>query len=96
MVKLHFQTTAEFEGLFKRKNREVTDTIVSAVGESIAKRKKTALLFEVSFDDVEIAYEISLPEKEWSAALQSCLDHYHSLKLSDEQIDTWKLLELIK
>ena len=49
-----------------------------------------------SFEDVEIAYEISLPSREWEVALQSCLDHYHSLSLTDKQIDTWKLLEVAR
>ena len=87
MVKLHFQNTEEFEGLFKRKNKEVTDAIVSGVQEAVMNRRKSALLFECSFDDIEIAYEISLPKAQWEVALDSCINHYHSLSLTDEQID---------
>jgi len=93
MIQLNFQNADEFEKLFKLKDKLVTDAIVEAIAEAMQDNKKTAKLFECSFEDVEIAYEISLPSREWEVALQSCLDHYHSLNLTDEQIDTWKLLE---
>ena len=93
MIQLNFQNADEFEKLFKLKDKLVTDAIVEAIAEAMQDNKKTAKLFECSLEDVEIAYEISLPSREWEVALQSCLDHYHSLSLTDEQIDTWKLLE---
>ena len=96
MVKLHFKSTEEFEKLFKVKDKEVTDAIVQSVEQAMKENKKVADLFEVSFEDAEIGYMISLPSREWAHALQSCLDHYHSLSLSDEQIDCWKLLEAAK
>jgi hypothetical protein len=96
MIKLHFQTTEEFANLFKRKDKEVTDAIVQSVGEAVNRNKKSADLFEVSFEEAEVAYSISLPKAEWTVAVQSCLDHYHALSLTDEQIDTWKLLEIVK
>jgi len=96
MIQLNFQNAEEFEKLFKLKDKLVTDAIVEAIAEAMQGSKKTAKLFECSFEDVEIAYEISLPSREWEVALQSCLDHYHSLGLTDEQIDTWKLLEAAK
>ena len=96
MIQLNFSNAEEFEKLFKLKDKLVTDAIVDAIGEAMQGNKKTAPLFECSFEDVEIAYEISLPSREWEVALQSCLDHYHTLGLTDEQIDTWKLLEAAK
>lgn len=96
MVKLHFNNTEEFEKLFKVKDKEVTDAIVQAVEKAMKDNKKVADLFEVSFEDAEIGYQISLNSIEWPNALQSCLDHYHSLNLTDECIDTWKLLEASK
>ena len=96
MIKLHFETTEQFANLFKRKDKEVTDAIVQSVGEAVTKNRKSADLFEVSFEDAEVAYSISLPKTEWPVAVQSCLDHYHDLSLTDEQIDTWKLLEIVK
>ena len=96
MIGLHFNSAEEFANLFKRKDKEVTDAIVKSVSEAIQQRKKTADLFEVSFEEAEVAYSISLPRVEWPVALQSCLDHYHALNLTDEQIDTWKLLEIVK
>jgi len=96
VVKLHFKTTEEFEKLFKVRDKEVTDAIVSSVEQAMKENKKSADLFEVSFEDAEIGYTISLPAREWPHALQSCLDHYHVLNLTDQQIDTWKLLEAAK
>ena len=96
VVKLHFQNTNEFEKLFKVKDKEVTDAIVNGIQTAMQKNKRSADLFEVSFADTEIGYSISLPIAEWPVALQSCLDHYHALNMTDEQIDTWKLLEAAK
>jgi hypothetical protein len=96
MIKLNFNSAEEFEKLFKLKDKLVTDAIVQAIEEAMQGNKKTAKLFECSFENVEMAYEISLPSREWKVALQSCLDHYHVLGLTDEQIDTWKLLEAAK
>ena len=79
MIQLNFQSAEEFEKLFKLKDKLVTDAIVEAIAEAMQGNKKTARLFECSFENVEMAYEISLPAREWEVALQSCLDHYHQL-----------------
>jgi len=96
MVKLHLENTAEFETIFKSKKKDVTDAIISGIEKAMQDGKKTANLFEITFEDVEMMYEISLPRSQWQQAVQSALDHYHELELTDEQIDTWKLLEAIK
>lgn len=96
MVKLHFETTEEFEGLFKRKSKDVTDAIVSGISTAMQGGKNTALLFEITFEAAETAFEISLPRSQWTTALDSCLKHYEVLHLTDECIDTWKLLEAAK
>ena len=96
MVRLHFENTDEFETLFKNKSLSVTRTIVSGIEEAEMKRKKTALLFEITFDVQELSWEISLPRSQWQQALESCLDHLHKVGTADEQIDCWKLLEAIK
>lgn len=96
VVRLHFENTEDFEGLFKRKSLEVTRQIISGVEKAITNRKRTALLFEISFTEADNMFEISLPMKEWQPALQSCLDHLHHENLTNEQIDCWKLLELVK
>ena len=96
MVKFHFNTPEEFSTVFKRQNINVTNSIVTAIEKAIQERKKSALLFEITFEEHDNLYEISLPQSQWSTALQSCLDHYHALQMSDEAIDTWKLLEAAK
>ena len=51
MIKLHFESTHEFEKLFSSKNKEVTDGIVSGVENAIDKNKKVSFLFEVTFSN---------------------------------------------
>jgi len=96
MVKLHFNTTDEFEGLFKRKTLSVTRSIIQGIEKAVQNRKKTAPLFEITFEEVDMMYEISLPRSQWQFALENCLEHLHTEDLADEQIDCWKLLEAIK
>ena len=96
MVKLHFSTTEEFEGLFKRKTLSVTRSIVSGIEKAMQANKRTAPLFEITFDQVDMMYEISLPQSQWQHALESCLEHLHAQNLPDEEIDCWKLIELVK
>lgn len=96
MIKLHFNSTDEFETLFKSKTLSVTNAIVSGIEKGMMSGRKTALLFEISFEQVEMAYEISLPQSQWQVALENCLEYYHENDMTDEQIDTWKLLEAVK
>ena len=96
MVKLHFETPEQFETLFKRNNVDVTNHIVKGIEIAMSQGKKTAPLFEITFEEHDNLYEISLPQSQWTHALQSCLDHYHKLDMSDQAIDTWKLLEAAK
>lgn len=96
MVKLHFETTEEFEQLFKTKTLSVTRAIYSGIEEAVTNRKKTANLFQITFEQAEMMYDISLPFSQWQPALEKCLEHYHKEELSDEAIDCWKLLEAIK
>ena len=96
MVPLHFKNTDEFEILFKSKTLKVTDTIVSGIEKAMKENKKTAELFELTFEGNDTMYEVSLNKSEWKNALENCLDHYHQLELADQQIETWKLLEAAK
>lgn len=96
MVKLHFNSTDEFEGLFKRKSLSVTRSIISGIEKAIQSGKRTAPLFEISFEQVDMMYEISLPNSQWQTALENCLEHLHAEDLTDEQIDCWKLIEVVK
>ena len=96
MKKLHFESTEQFVTLFKTRTKDVTDAIVESIELAMNNSKRTALIFEITFEEAEMMYEISLPVSQWPVALQKCLDHYHELGLTDEQIDTWKLLEAAK
>jgi len=96
VVKLHFHNTDEFETLFKTKTLSVTKAIIQGIESAIMSNKKTANLFEITFSEVELMYEISLPQSQWINALENCLEHLHAEELTDEQIDCWKLIELVK
>jgi|TARA_R100000479_G_C6284354_1_gene164186 hypothetical protein len=96
MIKLHFESTHEFEKLFQSKNKEITDGMVQGIEQAMDKNKKVAFLFEITFTNGDHAYEITLSSHLWAEALQSCLDYYHAEGYSDEAIDCWKLLECAK
>lgn len=96
MVKLHFNSPEEFQSLFKRQEVKVTNAIVKGIETAMSQGKRSAPLFEITFEEHDNLYEISLPSSQWTTALQSCLDHYHALNMADESIDTWKLLEAAK
>lgn len=96
MVKLHFTSTDEFEGLFKRKSLPVTRSIIKGIEDAMQKNKRTAPLFEITFEQADNMFEISLPQNQWVTALESCLEHLHAQNLADEEIDCWKLLEAAK
>jgi hypothetical protein len=96
VAKLHFNSPEEFTATFKNKDVGVTNSIVRSIEKAMQDRKKTALLFEITFEEHDNLYEISLPQSQWAQALQSCLDFYHEAEMSDEAIDTWKLLEAAK
>jgi len=96
VVKLHFNSPEEFESLFRSRDVRVTKAIVQSIEEAMQDGARSARMFEVSFENTDLSYDISLPQKQWVQALQNSLDFYHSENLIDEQIDTWKLLELAK
>ena len=96
MTKLHFNTAAEFEKLFKNKTLEITTSIVESIREAGTLKKKSAKVFEISFSSSEMMYEITLPKSQWEVALSSCLKHYEELKMSDDCIDTWQLIDKLK
>lgn len=96
MVKLHFNSTDEFEGLFKSKSLSVTRSIIQGIEGAMQNNERTANLFQITFDQADMMYEISLPKSQWVTALESCLEHLHAQNLADEEIDCWKLLEAAK
>lgn len=96
MVKLHFTSTDQFETLFTKKTLAVTRSIIQGIETAMQKNKRSAQLFEISFEDADNMFEISLPQSQWTIALESCLEHLAAAELPDEQIDCWKLLEAAK
>ena len=95
-TKLHFNSVKEFDVLFKHKTLAVTRSIIQSIEGTMKTNKRSALLFEITFEDADCMYEISLPVSQWTTALESCLAHLHKEGLADEQIDCWKVLEAAK
>ena len=96
MKKMQFENTDEFERVFKTHDKEITDAIVEAINEAYQFQKKTAQLFEVSFVDAELVYEISLPSNQWEIALESCMDHYRNIGETDSSIDVYLLQKEVR
>ena len=96
MKKLHFENTGEFERVFKAKDEEVTDAMVEGINEAFSFQKKSAELFEITFQDIDIVYEITLPSTQWEIALETCLNHYRDLEQSDKAIDVYLLQKGIR
>jgi len=93
---MQFENTDEFERVFKKHDKEITDAIVEAINEAYQSQKKSAQLFEVSFVDAELVYEISLPSTQWELALESCMDHYRDIGETDSSIDVYLLQKEVR
>ena len=96
MRKLQFKTPEDFQEVFTSRKVMVTDAIVDSIEQAVMHNKKTANIFEVTFEEAEQLFEIALPLIEWVNALEAALDHYHEIEEADKCIDTWKLLEAVK
>ena len=59
-------------------------------------KEKSAQLFEITFKDADIVYDISLPSTQWEIALETCLEHYREMDLADKAIDTYLLQKDIR
>jgi hypothetical protein len=96
MKQLNFENTEEFERVFKNTDIEITDAIVSGIVEAFDKKVKTSDIFEITFDDAELAFEISLTSTQWELALESCLSFYTKAEESDKAIETYLLQKNIR
>ena len=96
MRKLQIESLEELEAIFREKSVDMTNNIREGIQEAIAKKKKTAILFEIEVDGLDTAFEISLTSKEWITALENCLKHYGEWEMGDEAIDTYLLIKELK
>ena len=96
MKKLAFQSPDEFNEYFQGKNPELTNLIVNAIREAMSFNKKSAQLFEISFDGVDTIFDISLTKSQWVVALENCLSHYEEWSMGDDAIDTYLLIKDVK
>ena len=95
-MKFTFQDIKEFENLFQKPNEKVAAGIVEGIQKSFKSKKKSAFLFEFSFEGDEYEYTISLPKDQWSVALKACLKKFEELELFDQAIDTYQLMKEVE
>ena len=96
MKKMKFENTDEFERVFKKYDKEITDAIVDGIKEAYKFHKKTASLFQIGFHEVDVEYEISLNSNQWEIALESCMNHYRKIDESDAAIDVYLLQKEVR
>lgn len=96
MKKLAFESTEEFNEYFQGKSPELTNTIVQAIRTAMNSGKRTAQLFEISFEGIDTTFEISLTKGQWVVALENCLTHYEEWSMGDDAIDTYLLIKDVK
>ena len=96
MKKMKFENTDEFERVFKTRDKEITDAIVEGIQEAYKFHKKSAVLFEISFKNADLVYEISLPSTQWELALESCMEHYRDVGESNGAIDVYLLQKEVR
>lgn len=96
MKKMQFENTDEFERVFKNTDKEITDAIYQGIIEAYNSKKKSANLFEISFKDAELVYEITLPSNQWELALESCMDHYRNIDETNSSIDVYLLQKEVR
>jgi len=93
---MKFDNTDEFERVFKTHDKEITDAIFEGIEEAYKFHKKSAYLFEISFKEAELVYEITLPSTQFELALESCMDHYRNIGETDLSIDVYILQKEIR
>jgi hypothetical protein len=88
---LNFESLEDFNKLFEKDSRMITDEIVKSIEEALNFQKGTAKLFTISIANEEHSFEVTLPKSQWEAALESCLDKYSKWDEADASIDTYLL-----
>tara|TARA_Y100001972_G_C7527072_1_gene265723 strand:+ start:218 stop:529 length:312 start_codon:yes stop_codon:yes gene_type:complete len=97
MRELKFNSTQEFEELFSKQSRDITDYIVLGIAEALKFQNDSANLFAISFEEEDShSFEVTLPRSQWKQALKKCMDNYQKWDAGDEQIDVFLLLKEVK
>ena len=74
MRKLQFKTPEDFQEVFTSRKVMVTDAIVDSIEQAVMHNKKTANIFEVTFEEAEqLTSEYSIQSKSTSIPLTNKL-----------------------
>ena len=65
---LNFESLEDFNKLFEKDSRMITDEIVKSIEEALNFQKGTAKLFTISISNEEHSFEVTLPKSQWEAA----------------------------
>jgi len=75
MRDLFFNSPEDFEDLFSRQSRKITDLIFESIGEGIKQKTSSVTVFTINIGEDDFKYEITLPKSQWKGALKTCLDN---------------------
>lgn len=90
-MNIHLETLEEFESLFDGDNPTITLGIFEGIREALEKNTEEAELFNITFEESDDLYEISLDSEQWGHALDNCLEKFEKFEMYDEAIDTFQL-----
>lgn len=90
-MNLHLETIEEFEELFEKDNPTITLGIFEGIKEALENNIEEAELFNITFEESDDLYEISLDSGQWGTALDGCLEKFEKFEMYDEAIDAFQL-----
>ena len=97
MRSFNFTSLEEFEKAVKQAKPGLSEAIYESISESYSNGDTTCKLFKVCIEEHSAEYEISLPKKQWTKALDSCLKDFEKYEETNLAIDCYvlrkKLLE---
>lgn len=91
MTKLEFDSPEEFESFFFSPNAQVVQSIVEGISYALEKDRDEAVLFEISIEDDDGAYRVTLGKDQWKTAVESCIKKYEEVEMWDEVLDAYQL-----
>lgn len=91
MTKLEFDSPEAFEAFFSEPNPNVVQGIVEGISHALEKDKDEALLFEISMEEDDGAYRVTLGKDQWKTAIQSCIKKYEEIEMWDGVLDAYEL-----
>jgi len=93
MKKLKIASVKDLDEIFKVESIEMITNIRDSIEEALRSNKRVAQIFEISMEDFDSTFQIELSRKDWTTALNNCLEHYEKWEMGDHALDTYLLLK---